>query len=142
MNWFHKLLLALVPFCAALPSMALAGPVDDIQTLLNQSRQQTMAMLSEKDKSVLEMRYEDALASSKEIDARLQSALADPALKDKQATLAEFKTVWLVFKSTRDREIVPLLMAGEQDQARALAQKVQSGRFQKMNELLGSARTK
>ena len=92
------------------------------------------------DKSVLEMRYEDALASSKEIDTRLGSASADPALKAKQATLGEFRTVWDAFKATRDREIVPLLMAGERDKARALAQQVQAGRFKRMNELLDSAR--
>jgi hypothetical protein len=56
------------------PTAALAGRVDDIQAKLNQSRQQTMAMLSEKDHAVLEMRYDDAIASSNEADASLQRA--------------------------------------------------------------------
>lgn len=142
MKWFFRLLLAALPVSFTLSSTALAGTVDDIKTLLNQSRQQTMSMLSESDKSALDMRYEDALASSKDIDVRLQSAIADPALKDKRATLSEFKSIWLAFKATRDQEIVPMLMAGEQDKARALAKKVQFGRFQRMNELLDSARTK
>jgi hypothetical protein len=141
MNRLYCLLLVSIQFLAAMPSTALAGPIEDIQTMLNQSRQQTMAMLSEMDRSVLEMRYEDALTSSKGIDARLQRALQDSTLQSKQASLEEFKKVWDVFKSTRDREIVPLLMAGERDKARALAQQVQAGRFKRMNDLLDLARS-
>jgi hypothetical protein len=141
MNRLYCLLLVSVQLLVAMPSAAFAGPIEDIQTILNQSRQQTMAMLSEMDRSVLEMRYEDALTSSKEVDARLQRALQDSTLQSKQAVLEEFKKVWDVFKSTRDQEIAPLLMAGERDKARALAQQVQSGRFKRMNDLLDAARS-
>lgn len=142
MNRLYVLLLVSIAVLVAMPSSAFAGKVEDIQTRLNQSRQQTMAMLSEADKSVLEMRYEEALASSKEVDASLQSAMADPSLRTQQVPLEEFKQVWEVFKTTRDQEIVPLLMAGKQDQARALAQNVQSSRFKRMNDLLDVARPK
>ena len=142
MNRLYVLLLVSISFVVAAPSTAFAGKVEDIQTRLNQSRQQTMAMLSETDKTVLEMRYEEALASSKEVDASLQSALADPSLQAQHASFEEFKQVWDVFKTTRDQEIVPLLMAGKQEQARALAQKVQLGRFKRMNDLLDVARSK
>ena len=142
MNRVFMLLLMAVSVFVAIPSPSCAAAVEDIQVKLSQSRQQTMAMLSEGDKSVLEMRYEEALASSKEVDANLQSALADPTLRTKHALLEEFKQVWTVFKATRDQEIVPLLMAGKQDQARALAQKVQLGRFKRMNDLLDEARSK
>jgi hypothetical protein len=142
MNRLYVLLLVSIAVFVAMPSTAFAGKVEDIQTRLNQSRQQTMAMLSEADKGVLEMRYEEALASSKEVDASLQSAMADPSLQAQHSRLEEFKQVWEVFKTTRDQEIVPLLMAGKQDQARALAQNVQSGRFKRMNDLLDAARSK
>lgn len=142
MNRFYVLLLVSISVFIAMPSTAYAGTVEDIQTKLSQPRQQTMAMLSETDKSVLEMRHEEALASSKEVDSSLQSALADPSLQTKPALLEEFKQVWGVFKTTRDQEIGHPLMAGKQDQARALAQKVQSGRFQRMNDLLDMARSK
>jgi hypothetical protein len=142
MNRLYVLLLVSISFFVATPSTAFAGKVEDIQTKLNQSRQQTMAMLSETDKTVLEMRYEEALASSKEVDASLQSALADLSLQVQHASFEEFRQVWDVFKTTRDQEIVPLLMAGKQDQARALALKVQLGRFKRMNVLLDGARSK
>jgi hypothetical protein len=142
MNRPYVLLLVAISFLFTIPSMAFAGKVEDIQTKLNQSRQQTMAMLSEPDKTVLEMRYEEALAFSKEVDAGLQSALADPSMQAQHAPLEAFQRVWEVFKTTRDQEIVPLLMAGKQDEARALAQKVQSSRFKRMNDLLDAARPK
>lgn len=142
MNRLYVLLFVAIAFLGAMPSSAFAGKLDDVQTRLNQSRQQTMAMLSETDKSVLEMRYEEALASSKEVDASLQGAMADPSLQAQHVVLEEFKQVWEVFKTTRDQEIVPLLMSGKQDQARELAQKVQSARFKRMNDLLDAARPK
>ncbi len=142
MNHCHRLLLLAIPLLLAMPSGAFAGKVEDIQTKLNQSRQQTMAMLSETDKTALDMRYEDALASSKEVDTNLQRALADPALQAQHAQLVEFKQVWDVFKATRDQDIVPLLMAGKQDQGRAMARKVQLPRFKQLNALLDAARSK
>jgi predicted double-glycine peptidase len=142
MKWRYRLLLIPVLLGAAIPTAALAGQVDDIQSELNQSRQQTMAMLSEKDHAVLEMRYDDALASSKQVDASLQRALADPSLHAQHGSLEAFKQVWDIFKTTRDDEIVPLLMAGKQEQARAMAQKVQLPRFKQMNDLLDVARSK
>jgi FlaG/FlaF family flagellin (archaellin) len=142
MNRLYVLLLVATSFLVATPSTVFAGKVEDIQNTLNQSRQQTMAMLSETDKTVLEMRYDEALASSKEVDASLQSALADPSLQAQHASFEAFEQVWDVFKTTRDQEIVPLLMAGKQDQARALAQKEQLPRFKRMNDLLDVARSK
>ena len=142
MNRFYQLLLVSISLFVAMPSTAFAGKLEDIQSTLNQSRGQTMAMLSETDKTALQMRYEDALASSKEVDANLQRALADPALQAQHAKLVEFKQVWDVFKATRDQEIVPLLMAGKQGQGRALARTVQLPRFKHMNDLLDAARSK
>lgn len=140
MNRFY-IFFASIVFVAA-TSTAFAGKVEDIQTKLNQSRQQTMAMLSEMDKGVLEMRYEEALASSKEVDARLQRAMADSSLLAQHMTLEEFKRVWNAFKTTRDQEIIPLLMAGKHAPARALAQQVQAARFKQMNDLLDTAKSK
>jgi predicted double-glycine peptidase len=142
MKWLNRLLSLPIIFCAAIPSAALAGQVEDIQAELNQSRQQTMAMLTEKDHAVLEMRYDDAIASSKAVDASLQRALTDPALAAQHGSLETFKQVWDVFKTTRDDEIVPLLLNGKQNEAKALAQKEQLPRFKQMNDLLDIARSK
>lgn len=115
---------------------AQAGQVSDIKAALVATRAHTMAMLSENDVAVLEMRYEEALQSSKQVDLLLSLATDDKTLSSVQARLAEIKAVWDQFKITRDKEIIPALFAGERDKARALAQKVQAGRFKMMNDLL------
>lgn len=99
----------------ALGSPAQAGQVADIQSTLTMTRQHTMAMLSEADRSVLDMRYEEALKSSQDLDARLVAALKDPSLQPK---LTQFKAVWEAFKKTRDEEIIPALMSGARQGAR------------------------
>ncbi len=135
-NLFAVLLAALA--CLLLAAPVLAGPVGDIKSTLTTTRQQTMSMLSEDDRAVLEMRYDDALKSSKELDALLAAALKNDALRAAQPTLLQFKTTWEAFKKTRDSEIIPLLMAGSNFKARAMAFTVQAPRFKKMNELLDS----
>lgn len=121
-----------------LSSPVQAGPVGDIKATLTTTRQQTMAMLSEDDRAVLEMRYDDALKSSKELDVLLAAAMKNESLRALQPTLTQFKTVWETFKKTRDAEIIPLLMSGERLKARFTALTVQAPRFKKMNELLDS----
>jgi hypothetical protein len=120
------------------PYSVQAGQVGDIKSTLGTTRQQTMAMLSEDDRAVLEMRYDDALKSSKDLDSRLAAALKDEALRAAQPTLVQFKTVWEAFKKTRDSEIIPMLFAGDRLKARYTALTVQAPRFKKMNELLES----
>jgi len=97
-----------------------------------------MAMLSEDDRAVLEMRYDDALKSSKDLDTLLAAAMKNESLRPIQPTLSQFKVVWEAFKKTRDDEIIPALFSGARDKARGLAQGVQAPRFKKMNELLDS----
>lgn len=120
------------------PSSALAGQVGDIKSTLGATRQQTMAMLSEDDRAVLEMRHDDALKSSKDLDALLAAALKNEALRAAQPTLLQFRTIWEAFKKTRDSEIIPMLFAGDRLKARYTALNEQAPRFKKMNELLES----
>ncbi len=130
------LLTATTLLFAAAP--ALAGPIGDIKSTLTSSRQQTMAMLSEDDHTVLEMRYEDAVKSSKHLDALLGAALKNAALHSAWPTLGQFKEVWEAFKKTRDEDIVPALMAGSRLKARAMALTSQAPRFKEVNALLDS----
>ena len=117
------------------PCLVQAGQIADIKATLMTTRQHTMAMLSEDDRTVLEMRYDEALKSSKDLDALLASAVNDESLHAIQPTLLQFKAIWEEFKTTRDKEVIPALFAGERDKARGLAKNVQAGRFTKMNEL-------
>ncbi len=120
------------------PGFVQAGPVGDIKSTLTTTRQQTMSMLSEDDRAVLEMRYDDALKSSKDLDGLLAAALKNKSLLPAQPTLIQFKAVWEEFKKTRDVEIIPMLFAGDRLKARLTAFTTQAPRFKKMNELLES----
>ena len=117
---------------------AQAGQIGDIKSTLGMTRQHTMTMLSEGDRTVLEMRYDEALTSSKALDSLLATAMKDESLRTARPTLAEFQTLWEAFKKTRDDEIIPALFSGARDKARGMAQSVQAPRFKKMNELLES----
>jgi hypothetical protein len=121
-----------------LPGFVLAGPIGEIKATLATTRQQTMSMLGEDDRAVLEMRHDDALKSSKDLDVLLDAALKNDALRGALPTLTQFKTVWEAFKKTRDSEIMPMVYAGEHIKARYTAFTVQAPRFKKMNELLES----
>ncbi len=115
-----------------------AGPVGEIKSTLTKTREQTMSMLSEEDRAVLDMRYDDALKSSKVLDSLLAAALKNDALRAAQPTLTQFRTTWEAFKKTRDGEIIPMLLAGDRLKARFTAFSEQAPRFKKMNELLDS----
>lgn len=133
-NALAALLVSIVWF--VFPYSAQAGQIGDIKSTLAMTRTQTMAMMGEDDRTVLEMRYDDALKSSKELDVLLAAAQKNDALRAAQPTLAQFRTIWEAFKKTRDVEIIPLLMSGEHMKARLKAFTVQAPRFKKMNELL------
>ncbi len=97
-----------------------------------------MAMLGEEDRTVLEMRHEEAMKSSKELDTLLAAALKNETLRSAQPTLTQFRKVWEEFKQTRDKEVIPMLYAGDRLKARFTALTTQAPRFKKMNELLES----
>ncbi|MDO9225971.1 MAG: hypothetical protein Q8M09_13255 [Pseudomonadota bacterium] len=124
--------------CLLVASPVQAGPVADIKSTLATTRQHTMAMMSEDDHTVLDMRYDGAIKSSKDLDGLLATALKNQSLRAAQPTLVQFKAVWDAFKKTRDDEIIPTLMSGSHLKARAMAFAVQAPRFKKMNELLES----
>jgi hypothetical protein len=131
------ILLALFAW-SIVPLPVQAGQVADIKATLNITRQHTMAMLSEDDRAVLDMRYDEALESSKALDAILGAALKNEALQAIQPKLMQFQSIWNAFKLTRDKEVIPALFAGARDKALDLAQRVQAPRFKQMNDLLDS----
>jgi len=126
--------LALLMFNLA----AHAGPVGDMKASLSSMRQHTMAMMGEGDRGAMEMRHEDSMKYSDQLDKQLDSALKNKDLVKAQPTLKEFKALWEELKKTRDSEIIPLLYAGDRMKARMTAMTTQQPRFKKLNELLDS----
>lgn len=56
--------------------------------------------------------------------------------KGKEAQWEEYKKTWGEFKGTREKEIVPAVLAGKQAEADKLAKGIQKERLDKMNRIL------
>jgi len=84
-------------------------------------------MLNAKDKSAL-----DALkAKVQGASTKLDSALADMTGVNARVA-ADFKAVWDQFTATRDNEIIPALYKGNADDAKKIADSVQTDRLARM----------
>ncbi len=58
--------------------------------------------------------------------------------KEKEADLSELKKVWGDFKNTREKELVPAILAGKKDIAKTIGTGVQAERMNKMQKLIRS----
>ncbi len=88
-------------------------------------------MLNAKDKST-----QDALnAKVQEASTKLESALAGMTGADAKAA-ADFKALWDQFKTTRDTQIIPAIYNGNADEAKRIADGIQSERLSKMWSVL------
>jgi hypothetical protein len=85
-------------------------------------------MINAKDKSA-----QDALnAKVQEASTKLESVLASMTGVDAKAAAADFKVVWDQFKATRDNQIIPAIYKGNADEAKKIADGIQSERLSKM----------
>ena len=118
----------------AMPSLASSA---DILTALQAARGKLVSLISTTDKGTQSALVEEIKKATKEVDAKVDATLADPATTaDTKTKIGEFKTIWAEFQKTRDTEIIPAVLAGEADKAKSLAQGVQVERFKKMSALL------
>ncbi|MBF0401116.1 MAG: hypothetical protein HQL90_10155 [Magnetococcales bacterium] len=111
-------------------SVAMAGPVADAtKASLTEAREKLVTLLSITDKAAQTKQVEEVQAASAKVDA-LVGKNAD--------ALKAFNEVWTAFKTTRDSELIPNVLAGKKDEAKALATGVQAGRFKQMQEILAA----
>jgi hypothetical protein len=108
-------------------SIAWADSVSDACAALASARTALYSMITAKDKSA-----QDALnAKVQEASTKLESVLAGMTGADAKAA-ADFKAVWDQFKTTRDNQIIPAIYKGNADEAKKLADGIQSERLSKM----------
>jgi hypothetical protein len=108
-------------------SIAWADSVSDACAALASARTALYSMINAKDKSA-----QDALnAKVQEASTKLESVLAGMTGADAKAA-ADFKAVWDQFKTTRDNQIIPAIYKGNADEAKKLADGIQSERLSKM----------
>ncbi len=108
-------------------SVARADAVSNVCAALANARTALYSMLNAKDKST-----KDALnAKVQEASSKLKSALAGMTGIDAKAA-ADFKALWDQFKITRDTQIIPAIYSGDADEAKKIADGIQSERLSKM----------
>jgi hypothetical protein len=108
-------------------SVAWADSASDACAALANARTALYSMINAKDKSA-----QDALnAKVQEASTKLESVLASMTGVDAKAA-ADFKALWDQFKTTRDNQIIPAIYQGNADEAKKIADGIQSERLSKM----------
>jgi hypothetical protein len=111
----------------ALAPVAWADSASDACAALVDARNALYSMINAKDKSA-----QDALnAKVQAASTKLDSVLAGMTGADAKLA-ADFKSIWDQFKATREKEIIPAIYKGNADDARKIADGIQSERLSKM----------
>ena len=101
-------------------------------------RENMIAMIGSRDVTVHKDRQAAVAAVTKALDDGLTAVLADAGTTaDQAAKLKAFKEIWIAYKTTRDTEVVPLIVAGKNADARLISTGIQAERLQKLVTLLG-----
>jgi hypothetical protein len=111
-----------------------------LKELTQAVREELVVLLVTTDKTKQAAHIEHIKKLSRDIDAKLKLLLADRKIPEElKQRLTQFQLTWSAFRTTRDGEIIPRLLSGEEEkikEAKALARTVQAERFQKMQALL------
>jgi hypothetical protein len=111
----------------AFVTAAWADPASDACAALVDSRSTLYSMLNAKDKAAQDAVKAQMQAASTKLDSALTSMSGAHA-----KVAADFKAVWDQFKATREEEIMPAIYKGNVDDARKMADGIQSERLAKM----------
>lgn len=115
---------------------AQAAPSDDACASLMEARGHLVAMIGSTDKAKNDDLKGKIQAASGKVDANV-AAMAKSYNAGDEAKAAAFKPVWEAFKSTREGEIIPLVYAGKNADAKAIATGIQAERMGKMKAAMG-----
>lgn len=135
----RKLLFLTLSLCVVFLSgqSAFAGPKSDILASMKTAREKLVALLDTSDKGTQTVLIDEIKAATTEANAKIDSAISDASTPaDLKIVLTDAKTTWDEFVKTRDEEIIPFILSGKVDEAKALAKGVQLERFKKIIGLL------
>jgi hypothetical protein len=113
-----------------------AAPADDACAALMDARGNLVKMLDSSDKAANDGLKANIAAATAKVDATL-AAMAKSYNAGDEAKAATFKPTWEEFKATRDGEIVPLIYAGKNAEAKAIGTGIQAQRMGKMKAAMG-----
>lgn len=115
---------------------AQAAPSDDACASLMEARANLVKMLDSTDKAANDGLKANIAAATAKVDATV-AAMAKSYNAGDEAKAAAFKPTWEDFKKTRDGEIVPLVYAGKNAEAKAIGTGIQAQRMGKMKAAMG-----
>ena len=127
------LLASLALACFLSPAFAAPADLADVCAKLSAARESLVTMLVNKDK-----RGPDHQKVVKDTADAVSAALAKlKAPAGKEAQFKELVETWNAFKATREKDLVPAILAGKDAEAKAIATGIQKERITKCQQLVG-----
>jgi len=127
----RTLITALALFAVSL-NPAHANSPDEACSALMEARGHLVNMLGSTDRATQDELKAKVHAASARLDGILNQIAAGEA-----ARVSAFRPVWEDFKRTRETEIIPLIYAGKNADARAIATGIQAERMSRMRAAMG-----
>jgi hypothetical protein len=118
---------ALAASFLSLTQVAYAGDAA-LKTALSEARSTLVDMLKDPAKRTPEQQA--AVKKSADAVSEMMAAMKPPA--GKEAAFKELSDLWVAFKKTREEELVPLIIAGKQEEADKIGLGIQKERYEKM----------
>ncbi len=109
-----------------------ANSPDEACSALMEARGHLVNMLGSTDRAIQDDLKAKVHAASARLDGILNQIAAGEA-----ARVSAFRPVWEEFKRTRETEIIPLIYAGKNADARAIATGIQAERMGRMRAAMG-----
>ena len=114
-----------------LSTTASAGEYDDLRTKLSAARESLVAMMLNKDKRGADQ--QKLVKDTADAFSAQLSKMKAPA--GKEAQFKELVATWGAFKETREKELVPAILKGNDDEAKKIAGGIQKERITKCQTL-------
>ncbi len=95
-------------------------------------RSKLLSMMIEKDREKLEDIKDDIEDMTKRIDElfdKIAKSLGAANLSTESSSIAKARETWNAFKDTRDKELIPLILAGNIEKAKEIAGGIQAERY-------------
>lgn len=129
-KWFAMISLAMAAVLAA-PG-AYAQDFKELRTKMTAARESLVTLATDKTKRGADQ--QKLVKDTADAASALLGKLKAPA--GKEAQFKELTDTWVAFKTTRETELVPLILAGKDDEALKLAGGIQKERINKCMSLL------
>jgi len=113
-------------------NMGIADDIAKLRVNLTLVRARLLTMMIEKERDKRQEHVEAIKGLTERIDelfGNLDRALKEANLTDAMASMTRARESWTAFRDTRDKELIPLILAGKMDKALEIAGGIQAERY-------------